>query len=172
MGCPGSPLSQETYLRPQPRKTDWRTSSSSMPCWNHWAASRLAVLRDEHKVISQPKYCMRASSVLPSHQNSTPSLLKASPKGEGVHPSQSGTLRQDFLIVSLRACLSSRKVISSAIRSAARASTFFRWSGFSFLILSSTFTAMIASLPSSGGPGAPRNGHRPCGSACGRIAFR
>ena len=35
---------------------------------------------------------MRASSVLPSHQNSTPSLLKASPKGEGVHPSQSGTL--------------------------------------------------------------------------------
>ena len=28
--------------------------------------------------------------------------------------------------VSLRACLSSRKVISSAIRSAARASTFFR----------------------------------------------
>ena len=54
--------------------------------------SRLAVLRDEHKVISQPKYCMRASSVLPSHQNSTPSLLKASPKGEGVHPSQSGTL--------------------------------------------------------------------------------
>ena len=26
--------------------------------------SWLAVLRDEHKVISQPKYCMRASSVL------------------------------------------------------------------------------------------------------------
>ena len=24
MGCPGSPLSQETYLRPQPRKIDWR----------------------------------------------------------------------------------------------------------------------------------------------------
>jgi len=50
-----------------------------------------------------------------------------------------------LICVSLRACRSSRKVISSAISSAARASTFFRWAGLSFLILSSTFVAMIIS---------------------------
>ena len=46
--------------------------------------SRLAVLGDEHKVISQP--------ILRHLRSVPPSLLKASPKGEGVHPSQSGTL--------------------------------------------------------------------------------
>src|SRR5579864_4514486 len=47
--------------------------------------------------------------------------------------------------VSLRACRSSRKLISSAIISAARASTLLRWAGLNFLILSSTFVAMITS---------------------------
>ena len=45
--------------------------------------------------------------------------------------------------VSLRACRSSRKVISSALNAAVRVSTFFRWRGRNFLILSSTFVAMV-----------------------------
>ena len=55
--------------------------------------SRLAVLGDEHKVISQPIHCMRTFPILRHLRSVPPSLLKASPKGEGVHPSQSGTLR-------------------------------------------------------------------------------
>ena len=54
--------------------------------------SRLAVLGDEHKVISQPIHCMRTFPILRHLRSVPPSLLKASPKGEGVHPSQSGTL--------------------------------------------------------------------------------
>ena len=54
--------------------------------------SRLAVLGDEHKVISQPIHCMRTFPILRHLRSAPPSLLKASPKGEGVHPSQSGTL--------------------------------------------------------------------------------
>ncbi len=56
--------------------------------------SRLAVLGDEHKVISQPIHCMRTFPILRHLRSVPPSLLKASPKGEGVHPSQSGTLRE------------------------------------------------------------------------------
>ena len=57
--------------------------------------SRLAVLGDEHKVISQPIHCMRTFPILRHLRSVPPSLLKASPKGEGVHPSQSGTLSRD-----------------------------------------------------------------------------
>lgn len=74
--------------------------------------------------------------------------------------------------VSLRACRSSRKVISSAINSAARASTFFRWRGRNFLILSSTFVAMLTPFPSSVARDAHQNGHRPCGSTRDKTAFR
>ena len=58
--------------------------------------SRLAVLGDEHKVISQPIHCMRTFPILRHLRSVPPSLLKASPKGEGVHPSQSGTLSLIF----------------------------------------------------------------------------
>ena len=58
--------------------------------------SRLAVLGDEHKVISQPIHCMRTFPILRHLRSVPPSLLKASPKGEGVHPSQSGTLRHPW----------------------------------------------------------------------------
>ena len=58
--------------------------------------SRLAVLGDEHKVISQPIHCMRTFPILRHLRSVPPSLLKASPKGEGVHPSQSGTLRSSI----------------------------------------------------------------------------
>ena len=59
--------------------------------------SRLAVLGDEHKVISQPIHCMRTFPILRHLRSVPPSLLKASPKGEGVHPSQSGTLSTHLL---------------------------------------------------------------------------
>ena len=61
--------------------------------------SRLAVLGDEHKVISQPIHCMRTFPILRHLRSVPPSLLKASPKGEGVHPSQSGTLSNQLIEV-------------------------------------------------------------------------
>ncbi len=63
--------------------------------------SRLAVLGDEHKVISQPIHCMRTFPILRHLRSVPPSLLKASPKGEGVHPSQSGTLRRLLIVAGL-----------------------------------------------------------------------
>lgn len=45
--------------------------------------------------------------------------------------------------VILRACRSSHEVIFSAIHYAARVSTFLGWAGLSFLIMSSTFAAMV-----------------------------
>ena len=62
---------------------------------------------------------MRASSVLPSHQNSTPSLLKASPKGEGVHPSQSGTLRSRILDANIKDLREGLRIVG----------LYLRWSG-------------------------------------------
>ena len=64
--------------------------------------SRLAVLGDEHKVISQPIHCMRTFPILRHLRSVPPSLLKASPKGEGVHPSQSGTLREESLSITAK----------------------------------------------------------------------
>ena len=59
--------------------------------------SRLAVLRDEHKsdISADKLHASFADTQTPPQ--CTPSLLKASPKGEGVHPSQSGTLSKSSL---------------------------------------------------------------------------
>ena len=42
---------------------------------------------------------MRTFPILRHLRSVPPSLLKASPKGEGVHPSQSGTLRESSLLL-------------------------------------------------------------------------
>jgi Branched-chain amino acid transport system / permease component len=64
------------------------------------------------------------------------------------------------ICVSLRALRSSRKVISSAINSAARASTFLRRAGLNLLILSFTSTGMITFLVLSAEQDGRRNDHR------------
>jgi len=56
------------------------------------AQHRLAILRDEDEVIVQRIDRVRRPTVLPHARQRIASLLKASPEGEGVHPSQNGTL--------------------------------------------------------------------------------
>ena len=99
--------------------------------------SRLAVLGDEHKVISQPIHCMRTFPILRHLRSVPPSLLKASPKGEGVHPSQSGTLK-----TSLR----SQADYSVTRKSSSRVST--SWvSIYSATIVSLTFPVVATKYP-------------------------
>src|SRR5499427_7573348 len=54
---------------------------------------RLAILRDEHEVIMQTINRVGGSTILAHARQRIASLLKASPEGEGIHPSQSVTLR-------------------------------------------------------------------------------
>ena len=73
--------------------------------------------------------------------------------------------------VSLRAFRRSRKLISSAMSSAARSSTFFRSARLSFRIISFTFTGMAIS-PFQSGQDARQNARLPSVSVHGRSAFR
>ena len=57
------------------------------------AEHRLAILRDEHEMVVKAINGMGRSTILPHAGHRIASLLKASPKGEGIHPSQSVTLR-------------------------------------------------------------------------------
>src|SRR5262252_4958847 len=54
---------------------------------------RLAILRDEHEVIMQTINRVGGWTILAHARQRIASLLKASPEGEGIHPSQSVTLR-------------------------------------------------------------------------------
>src|ERR1700687_844645 len=73
--------------------------------------------------------------------------------------------------VSFRARRSSRKVISSAISSTARSSTLLRCAGLSFVILSFTFTAMVASFSSSDGQDGHPSDRQPSESALVEAFF-
>jgi hypothetical protein len=56
------------------------------------AEHRLAILRDEYEVIMQCINGMGGSTILAHRAERIASLLKASPEGEGIHPSQNVTL--------------------------------------------------------------------------------
>ena len=60
---------------------------------NFPAQHRLPILRDEHEVVVQRIHRMGGSTILLHGADRIASLLKASPEGEGVHPSQNATLR-------------------------------------------------------------------------------
>src|SRR5712691_10937509 len=53
---------------------------------------RLAILRDEHEVVVQRIHRMGGSTIFAHGADRISSPLKASPEGEGVHPSQNATL--------------------------------------------------------------------------------
>ena len=62
--------------------------------YRHLAAQdRLAVLWDKHEVVVAMVDGVEPMTYCRHYAQSTASLLKASPKGEGVHPSPVGTLR-------------------------------------------------------------------------------
>ena len=56
------------------------------------AQHRPAILRDEHEVILQRIHRVGGSTILAHGADRIASLVKASPEGEGVHPSQNATL--------------------------------------------------------------------------------
>ena len=64
---------------------------------------RLAILRDEHEVVMQRVHRMGGATILLHGADRIASLLKASPEGEGVHPSQNVTLNMNALINNVRA---------------------------------------------------------------------